>query len=358
MSHLSRTTQPLKRPIEMHYSIMKYSLLPIIATVLLLAGCATTGNDLNDGLSVEEFQQQMEAQERVADINEQLMTMAVEGSPQQVYRVGPDDRLRVEIFGVSDLSREYRVNGAGEVLLPLVGPVAVSGLTLSEVEQAIAKAYDETYLRDPHVSVEVTDFRSQQFTLIGAVSSPRVYSVSRQTTLLEAIAMAGGLSGEAGGSIYLTDRIRDPDTGQLGTRTVIIEIEELMQNASEYNLVLGDAAMINVPRGGHIYVEGAVERPGAYRQRAETTVLKALVEAGGLAFEANRSNIHVLTREPETGEWVQKSASYREIRANPAKDITLKSGDIVVVKSGPVRAGLQAFVRIASPLRLLGFRPL
>lgn len=337
---------------------MRNPLLPIIATAFLLAGCATPGTGPNEELSVEDFQQQMEAQERVADINEQLMMMAVEGSSQQIYRVGPDDRLRVEIFGVSELSGEYRVNGAGEVLLPLVGPVAVSGLTLSEVEYAIEQAYDETYLRDPHVSVEVTDFRSQQFTLIGAVSSPRVYSVSRQTTLLEAIAMAGGLSSDAGGTVYLTDRIRDPETEQLGVRTMIIDIEDLMHNATEYNPVLGDSAMINVPRGGYIYVEGAVNRPGAYRQRAETTVLKALVEAGGLAFEANRSRIYVLTRDSDTGEWEKISSSYWDIRQDPSKDFTLNSGDIVVVRSGPVRASLAAFVRIATPLRLLGFRPL
>lgn len=336
-------------------------LLTLILAVqaLVLTGCATSsGSAPANDITLEDFQQQIESRELMADINERLMMAAVESSANQVYRVGADDRLRVNIFGVTELSGEYRVNGAGEVLLPLIGPVAVSGLTLNEVEKVIEQAYDETYLRKPRVSVEVTDFRSQQFTLIGAVASPRVYTVSRQTTLLEAIAMAGGLSNDAGGSIYLTDRIRNAETGQVGTRTLIIDIEELMQNAPEYNMVLGESAMINIPRGGHIYVEGAVSRPGSYRQRADTTVLKAIVEAGGLAFEANRSSIHVLTRDPDTGKWEQHAAPYRQIRADPSKDITLNSGDIVVVKSGPVRAGLQAFVQIATPLRLLGFRPL
>lgn len=349
--------QPLQTAIPVATRLARIWTLVLVS--LALTACAASGNNLSDnGTSMEEFQQQLETQERVADINERLMMMAVETSAEQVYRVGPDDRIRMNIFGVSDLSGEYRINGAGEVVLPLVGPVAVSGLTLREVENAIARAYDETYLRDPHVSVEVTEFRSLQFTLIGAVASPRVYSVSRQTTLLEAIAMAGGLREEAGGSIYLTDRIRDPETGQLGTRSLIIDIEDLMQNASEYNFALGDSALINIPRGGYIYVEGAVSRPGAYRQRAETTVLKAIIEAGGMNFEANRSSIDVLTRNPATNQWEQKSTSYRRIRRDPGEDITLKSGDIVVVHSGPVRAGLSAFVQIATPLRLLGFRPL
>ncbi len=309
-------------------------------------------------MSVDDFQQQIEAREMVDGLNEQLMSMAVTLQGERLYRVGPDDRLRVNIFDVEELSGEYRVNGAGEVQLPLVGPVAISGLTLAEVETAIARAYDEDYLRNPHVSIDVTDFRSQQFTLIGAVASPKVYSVSRQTTLLEAIAMGGGLGSEAGGTIYLTDRIRDPETGQLGTRSMIIEIEDLMEHASEHNLVLGDSAIVNVPRGGYIYVEGAVNRPGSYRQRADTTVLKAIVEAGGLSFEAARSSIYVLSRDPKTGEWKQTPASYWKIREDPSLDITLNGGDIVVVQSGPVRAGLQMLLEIASPLRLLGFRPL
>ncbi len=353
MPHLPSPSKPMTHRMKTYVHCML-----LLSAMVILAGCAGGPSRQSNDLTVEDFQQQFEADERVTEINERLMMMAVEGAADQVYRVGPDDHLRVNIFGVSELSDEYRVNGAGEVLLPLVGPVAVSGLTLSEVEQAIAGAYDETYLRDPHVSVEVTDFRSQQFTLMGAVSSPRVYSVSRQTTLLEAIAMGGGLRGEAGGSIYLTDRIRDPESGQLGTRSVIIDIEELMQNPSEYNFVLGDSAMINVPRGGYIYVEGAVNSPGAYRQRADTTVLKAIVEAGGLSFEARRSNIYVLQRNPDTGNWEQHSTSYYRIRRDPAEDITLSSGDIVVVRSGPVRAGLSTMVQIVTPLRLLGFRPL
>jgi len=334
-------------------------LLLALSTLLLLGGCATRdASQVGGETSLEQFQQQMEAQERVEDINEQLLMMAVEGSADQVYRVGMQDRLKVRIFGVDELSGDYRVNGAGNILLPLVGEVAVSGLSLSEVENVIADAYDEEYLRNPQVTVEVTEYRSQQFTVIGAVANPRVYSVSRQTTLIEAIAMAGGLGSEAGSNIYLTDRIRDPDSGQLGTRTLIIDIENLMRNSDDYNLVLGEGAMINVPRGGFVYVEGAVERPGAYRQRTDTTVLKALAEAGGLSFEAARSRIYVLSRNSETGEWEQKATNYNEIRDNPGEDIRLASGDVIVVETSGLRAGWQGFIRVVTPMAMLGFRPL
>lgn len=326
-----------------------------MAALLLLSACATGAR--NDGAGIDEFQQQVAAEERVTEINEQLMMMAVSGG-DGVYRVGPEDRVRIEILNVDELSREYRINGAGQILLPLVGAVPVAGLTLGELERAVADALGESYLRNPQVSAEVTEFRSQQFTVVGAVQSPRVYTTTRQTTLIEALAMAGGVSGEAGSHVYLTDRIIDPETGVPGTRTLIIDIEDLMREAQQFNLVLGSDAMINVPRGGFFWVEGAVNRPGQYRQRTDTTVLKALAEAGGLAFEANRSSVSVLRRDPAAGGWTHVDIDYRAIRDDPSQDVRLSAGDVVVVDSSAWRAGWAGFARLATPLALLGFRPL
>lgn len=336
--------------------MFKFLILLATASILLM-GCATNGGDGRE-TSLEAFQQEAASQNRTSELNDTLMMKAVEGSGGSVYRVGPEDRIRVDIFGVEDLSREYRINGAGRILLPLVGEVSVSGLSLSEVERAIAEAYSEDYLKNPQVSVEVIEYRSQQFTVVGAVTNPRVYSVSRQTTLIEALAMAGGISERAGSSVYLTDRVRDPESGKLGTRTMIIDIEELMQDAGEYNLVLGEAAMINVPRGGFVYVEGAVSSPGAYPQRTDTTVLKALAQAGGFTFEADRSDVRVLRRAADGSGWQEQPIDYQSIRENPGNDIALRNGDIVVVDSSAIKSGLSNFGKVFQPLAWLGFRPL
>ncbi|MFU8833376.1 MAG: SLBB domain-containing protein [Wenzhouxiangella sp.] len=333
---------------------MRLALFPMFC-FLFLAGCASSGNN---STTVADFQQQQAAEERVTEINEQLLMMAVTGNGDGVYRVGPEDRLRIEIMGVDELSREYRVNGAGNILMPLIGQVGVGGMSLGEVESAVTDAYAEKYLRNPQISAEVTEYRSQQFTVVGAVENPRVYNTTRQTTLIEALAMAGGISREAGNQVYLTDRIIDPESNQPGTRTLIINVEDLMREADRYNFVLGESAMINVPRGGFVYVEGAVGRPGAYPQRSDTTVLKALAEAGGLSFEASRSEIRVLQRNAQTGAWEARDVNYAAIRDNPGMDISLSSGDIVVVETSALRAGWNGFWRVASPIALLGFRPL
>ncbi len=323
---------------------------------LMLTGCASR-QTTEQGQSQAEFQAMISAQERVTEINENLMMMAVTSGEGQEYRVGPEDQIRVDVLGVPDLSREYRINGAGSVLLPLVGGVPVAGLKLSEVEQAIAEALAKDFIRNPDVSVEVTEFRSQQFTVVGAVSSPRVYNTSRQVSLIEALAMAGGISENAGNLVFLNDRVPDPETGRPGTRTLVIDIGELMQSAEQFNLMLGENAMINVPRGGYVYVEGAVGRPGAVPQRTDTTVLKAIAQAGGLSADASRSEVGVLRRDPASGRWESFVVNYSDIRDNPAADIQLKSGDIVVVENSVIRTAWSQFVRLASPLALFGFRP-
>ncbi|AHE99982.1 hypothetical protein THITH_05555 [Thioalkalivibrio paradoxus ARh 1] len=333
--------------------------LVFLALIFAIGGCATHSGGNGEPSAAADFQQQVANEARIQDVNEQLLSLAAEsGIGGGVYRVGPEDQIQVDIFGVPELSREYRVDGSGRIMMPLVGAVAVSGLTLDEVEAVVAEKYGESYLRSPQVSARVTEFRSQQFTVVGAVSNPRVYSVSRQTTLIEALAMAGGVTENAGDTIYLTDRVRDPESGELQVRTLLVPVDDLMRHAGENNVVLGESALVNVPRGGFVYVEGAVNRPGAFAQRGNITVLKALAEAGGPKFEANRSSMRILRRSAGSGDWEHLEVNYSEIRDNPELDIPLKNGDVVVVETDGFKAGWAGFWRTVPGLALLGFRPL
>ena len=330
-------------------------LAPAVLCLAFLMGCASSAH--RNG-TLAEFQEEHASQARVDDINQQLLTLAVEASGgNQVYRIGAGDQIHIEIFNVPELSREYRVDGNGNINLPLVGEVSLSGYDLAEAERVVATAYGESYLRNPQVSIRVTEFRSQQFTAIGAVSSPRIYNVDRRVTLMEAIAMAGGLSTSAGNHVYLTDRVRDPASGELGTRSLIIGVEDLMQNPADYNFMLGDSALINVPRAGSIFVEGAVSRPGVFTRQGDTTVLKAITMAGGLKFEANRSRIRVLRRDPVSDEWRQEEVNMSEIRESPLADLTLDDGDIVMVEYGVFRTAWTGTIRTLRDIAFLGFRP-
>ncbi len=108
------------------------------------------------------------------------------------YRLGPDDLVRVDVFQVEGLSRKVRVNNSGEIALPLVGSVAVGGLSANEVEELLRNKLGERYLQNPQVSVSVEEFISQRVVVDGAVGKPGVYPLTGRMTLLQLFALAGG----------------------------------------------------------------------------------------------------------------------------------------------------------------------
>ena len=110
------------------------------------------------------------------------------------YRVGPLDLIEISVFQIPDLSRTVRVNSGGQISLPLIGTVQAGGLTIQELEVAIAKKLDAKYLQNPQVTAFVKEFTSQRVTLEGAVAKPGIYPLSGRTTLLQTIAMSGGVT--------------------------------------------------------------------------------------------------------------------------------------------------------------------
>ena len=108
------------------------------------------------------------------------------------YRIGPNDLMDVEVFGVPDLKRTIRVNSSGQISLALVGSVVVAGLSAQAAEALIAQKYTEKYLQNPQVSLFIREFTSQRITLEGAVAKPGIYPITGQVTLLRALALAGG----------------------------------------------------------------------------------------------------------------------------------------------------------------------
>ena len=108
------------------------------------------------------------------------------------YRIGPNDLLEIDVYGVTELKRTVRVNSTGLVSLPLIGAIKVAGLTAQEAEAAIAARYGEKFLQDPQISVFIKEFTTQRVTIEGAVARPGIYPLTGQITLLRAMALAGG----------------------------------------------------------------------------------------------------------------------------------------------------------------------
>ena len=109
------------------------------------------------------------------------------------YRVGSQDLLQISVFGVDDLTHQARVNSNGMINVPLIGGVMAGGRTVPELERELATRYADGYLQNPQVSVFVTEYTSQRVTVEGSVKNPGIYPLTGRTTLLQTVAMAGGL---------------------------------------------------------------------------------------------------------------------------------------------------------------------
>jgi polysaccharide export outer membrane protein len=115
-----------------------------------------------------------------------------------LYTVGPYDKLAIDVWGLSELSvREIRVDANGTISVPMVGPMTVTGMTSSQLEKAIQERLRENHIRNPQVSVNLTEMVSHSITVDGSVKRPGVYPVAGGMTLMRSIAVAEGVVTDA-----------------------------------------------------------------------------------------------------------------------------------------------------------------
>ena len=111
--------------------------------------------------------------------------------PARPYAIGPADQLTIDVFGVPELSRTVTVDLAGQIALPLVGTLNVTGMGAEDLTRLIAQRL-RTSVRNPQVTVNIATAANQVVTVDGAVTSPGVYPVLGRMSLIRAIARAQG----------------------------------------------------------------------------------------------------------------------------------------------------------------------
>lgn len=119
---------------------------------------------------------------------------AAEGAQRTIpgYRLGAGDKVRVIVFGEDALSKEFFVSGSGNISLPLIGEVSAIGLTIGQLQDAIAAKLSDGYLKDPKVSAEVLNYRP--FYILGEVNRPGEYPYTSNLTVMNAVATAQGFT--------------------------------------------------------------------------------------------------------------------------------------------------------------------
>jgi polysaccharide export outer membrane protein len=118
---------------------------------------------------------------------------ATEGDlPEVQYQLASGDKISITVFGHTDLSGEYTLDGRGNFAMPLIGTVQANQLTTSELEARIAEQYSNGYLIDPKITVQVLNYRP--FYILGEVNRPGQYEYVNGMTVLNAVALAGGFT--------------------------------------------------------------------------------------------------------------------------------------------------------------------
>ena len=265
--------------------------------------------------------------------------------PYRDYKIGPEDLLEISVLEEEKLSKTVRVSSQGNITLSLLGILKVKNLTASELEKEVRDLLAEKYIKDPHVSVFIKEYRNQRISMMGAVEKPGVYDVSGQKTILDMLALSGGLKEDAGQLLFL---IRPPrleeatskekkESDEQGPRTFVIDLEELLFKGDfTLNLTLNHGDIIRVPTSGNIYIGGEVRSPGTFPLKGKKlTVSRAIIMAGGLKGEANGSETKIFRHSEKGSSKEILSVNVYAIQKGEQEDLFLKENDIIMVpKSG------------------------
>ena len=165
----------------------------------------------------------------------------------------------MSVYDNPDLSQEVTIGADGAFSYPLIGRVQAAGLPVQQLETLLAKRFAEGYLVSPQVGVTVTQHKSQQVYVMGAVKTPGSYPLQRQTTLLEMLSAAGGPTPEAGSEVIADPRGRhdrlcrrnsQSSAAANGQPAMRVSLEQLMAGGVPQRISLQDGDVIYVPFSG------------------------------------------------------------------------------------------------------------
>jgi polysaccharide export outer membrane protein len=334
-----------------------------IPVALVLSSCASAPPAKKEMIDPEVKLKEIESARQVRAINEKLLmrTLDTQKGFSRDYKIGPEDLLEINVFEVEKLNKTVRVSAQGNITLPLLGVLRVKDLTASELEKEIGDLLAEKYLRDPQVSVFIKEYHSQRILVMGMVEKPGVIAVTGPKTILDMLAMAGGLKEDAGQLLFL---IRQPnpegddprrkkgssDQVPPTSQTFVIDLEELLLKGDlNLNLTLLHGDVINVPASGKIFVGGEVFKPGGYPLKGKRiTVSQAITMAEGVKPQADGAEARIFRLSGKgSGKEVIPINAYAILNGQAA-DMYLKENDILII---PTHGAKNFFIGLRDSLK-------
>jgi polysaccharide export outer membrane protein len=216
-------------------------------------------------------------------------------APKAEAVLGVGDTLKITVYQNPDLTVDGgRISENGQINFPLIGNVAIGGLTISAAEQKIAKQLrDGGFVLRPQVSILVNQIRSSVISVLGQVGKPGRYPIETVgAKVSEMVATAGGVV--PGGADVVT---------LVGTRNgrpirLDVDLPAILQSGkSELDIPVENGDIIYADRAPTAYIYGEVQRPGQFKLERGMTLMQALAQAGGLTARGTQRGIKVHRRD-------------------------------------------------------------
>ncbi|MGQ9919935.1 MAG: SLBB domain-containing protein [Desulfobacca sp.] len=245
------------------------------------------------------------------------------------YRLGPGDILRFNVWHRPEISNNnIVVSPDGYISIMRLGLIKVEGKTLAEVTKEITDKLSVLYER-PEVNISIEKYNNNKVFVLGRVTSPGVVNLPGPGTLLEALAMAGGLpvlQKEA----FLTrcSIIRGKDT------VIWIDLQELLNKGNmSLNARLQNRDIVFIPESADqlVYVMGEVARPGALRLTAQFSYLDAIMQCGGPTKDANLRKTYLVRFDGKKGTVKQIDIKKMVESGMITENYILKDNDVIYV---------------------------
>lgn len=204
------------------------------------------------------------------------------------YVLGPNDAITVLVYGQQEFNVQTKVKPDGTITMPLIGTVQASGKTVvtlaDEVKRRLVAG---NFLRDPIVNVEINEYNSRWVRVAGKVGAPSLVPLDRPYRLLDVLLRAGWVQ-DAGANAVVLRRAADG-------REQTIDVRELGRGDPTKDVLLEAGDTIYLPEADLVFLQGQVNRPGAFPLRPGATVRSVLAAAGGVT-QLGSANRFTLTR--------------------------------------------------------------
>jgi polysaccharide export outer membrane protein len=232
-------------------------------------------------------------------------------APVPDYEIGPDDLLKITVYGHEDLTQTALVQGDGTIGFPLIGRIVAAGLTTNALASELRERLATGFIRNPHVTVVVQEYRSKAVFVVGEVSKPGTYPLSGSMTIVEILSRAGPLGVNAGSEVLVIRPQADVGRPLLPTEVVElgsdavradlkraevlkVNLRDIQTGDLSKNVVLRPHDTVYVPQAPKVFVSGEVRTPGAYAFAPGMTVRQLISLAGGFGERASTGRLRVV----------------------------------------------------------------